>query len=1313
VLVDARSAVCRFCGTILSLNPNLPWISHNAMTGTREGFTVRIQRSGSAVPAGVGFVVDDTHIITCAHVVNTAMGRDQRAQEKPDPRVRIEVEFPMLGDASGGPSRSCAVQAWAPPPASGASGGDIAGLVLVGEGLPALAGPARITNSTAVRDVMTGVFGYPGDPPRQTNGAWAELRLRGAVGGGVIQLDGDSGSAIRAQPGYSGSPIVVATEDGDAVLGMLAAVSSNGEARDAYAIPVSELARAWPDVVGRLTIPPCPYRGLGSFTADDAELFFGRADEVSRLREMVTEQPVVIVTGPSGVGKSSLVNAGLIPQLREQGWAVGGFRPGGTPVDALAAALALVQMPGKRLTVTEVANWASLIRSEGLARAGARLAVALGQPVLLHVDQLEEILVPGGCPQDLRDDFLEMLLSAQAAPENGLHLVATLRGDFWNQLLEHPDAGTRLSSRWFGLSPMGKDRLEKVIAEPALSRGVYYQEGLVRAIAEDAGGGHGLPLLEFALTQLWPHQQKGEITWVNYHGIGGVAGALNRHAEYAYHDLLGRYPEARIGRVMLALVRSRGGAAEAIRRVVPRDQFGEHWDVVQALVQQRLLVVGRDESTGEQVAEIGHEALIREWPRFASWVNDDADFQHWLISMEERAGDGELLPDTRLAEADRWLAEREADVPLKVKEFVQDSKSEWLKRVTELENARNRAEARRLATAAELALTSSGTPLHIPIALAIEAMKMAPVLEAEVATRRAIRTAASQVFRLDHDGIVSAVAFSPDGTRLATASDDGRARVFDTATGSEICRVTQDARVHAVAFSPDGKWIVTGSSGLPSGGARVFNSTTGAEVVRLNDDGDVSAVAFSPDGTKVAVGSRRLFSGGGGARVFEAASGAEIGRLNHDGHVSLVVFSPDGTRVATGSTKWLSEGGGVRVFNATTCAEVARLDHDGDISALAFSPDGSRIVTGGGVQSGGSAQVFDAATGIEITRMRHHNRVVTVAFSPDGTRVATGSSNLLNVGARTRVFYATSGEETAQLSHDGDVSVVTFSPDGTRVATASGSRSGGSARVFDAANGTEIARLDHDDRVNAVAFSPDGSMVATGSSDCSARIFQAASGAAIKCPAPSATIHKMAFSPDDTWLTADSFGHKWVYDATTGAEVIRLERHGTASAVAFSGEGIRLAVPGKDCIVVSDGMTGKEAARLDRDSAVCAIAFSPDGTRIVVGSKDTGARIFDASNGAEIASLDHDGFLGVETFSKNGSRVATRSRTRILVSDTVTGERVAQIEGNISAIAFSPDGTRIAVGTKDTGVHPLGRQQPGGRGGVQPRRNPRGHQKRQ
>lgn len=188
------------------------------------------------------------HIITCAHVVNAALGRDPRAQEPPGPQARVQVDFPMLDGPAGARSRSCAVQAWVPPPSRGLTGGDVAGLVLADKGLPEHASPAGLADPM-VWDVTASVFGYPGDPPRPAEGAWAEVKLRGMNDNRGIQLDGGSESVIRLQPGYSGSPVVMTSGAGaDTVLGMLA-VASTDRVRGTCAIPVSELARAWPDVI--------------------------------------------------------------------------------------------------------------------------------------------------------------------------------------------------------------------------------------------------------------------------------------------------------------------------------------------------------------------------------------------------------------------------------------------------------------------------------------------------------------------------------------------------------------------------------------------------------------------------------------------------------------------------------------------------------------------------------------------------------------------------------------------------------------------------------------------------------------------------------------------------------------------------------------------------------------------------------------------------------------------------------------------------------------------------------------------------------
>jgi hypothetical protein len=329
------------------------------------------------------------------------------------------------------------------------------------------------------------------------------------------------------------------------------------------------------------------------FRAEDAEagLFVGREEEVARLRRMVDERALVVVVGPSGVGKSSLVTAGLLPALRgTRKWAGATFRPGKTPFFALAKALYDLEGPDPGLSTDTVDRRGAQIRDEGLAGLAGKLSVLIGRRILLHADQFEEMLTI--CPAGERAEFLDRVLPAANVDDVPYRLVCTLRADFLQLLLKHADVGPRLQDRLLPLSPMGVAALERAVSEPARVHGVSYDDELARQIALDAaGGGGGLPLLEFALTELWAHQQRRRLTFGDYHSLGGVAGALDRYAEGVFAELAQRGLGDRVRRVMLALVRSREGAEHATRRVVGRDHLARDWDVVEELARRRLLMI--------------------------------------------------------------------------------------------------------------------------------------------------------------------------------------------------------------------------------------------------------------------------------------------------------------------------------------------------------------------------------------------------------------------------------------------------------------------------------------------------------------------------------------------------------------------------------------------------------------------------------------------------------------------------------------------------------------------------------------------------
>ncbi|GAA1312197.1 trypsin-like peptidase domain-containing protein [Saccharothrix xinjiangensis] len=586
---------------------------------------VRVRGADSDV-AGAGFLVASDLVVTCAHVVGA-----------PDALVRLE--FPLVPGAPGGLAR---VVRWQPE-------FDVA-LVRLATPVPGSA-PAPVVDLVDGWHRAVRVFGFPRG---NDDGVWLTARLLGPTGSGWVQVEVDVGGQ-RVRQGFSGAPVW--DDDAGAIVGM--AVAAQPGVTTAYCLPPSVFLDGLPELV------PSPYRGLRPFDVGDATVFHGRGEETERLVETVARRSLVAVTGPSGVGKSSLVRAGLLPKVTGP---VAVLRPEADTgvADLLAAALMPVLVPG-------------LDPDERLARERQLAALlepgrvrAVADDVLLFVDQFEELaeLDP--------DRAVELLRWVE-----GVRTVVTLRPASLDRLLA-AETGRALADGLFVLPPMTPDQLrEAITAAP----GAWHEPGLVDLVLRDAGGEPGaLPLVQFTLDLMWA-RHRGVLTVAGYREIGGIAGALSRYADGVWSDEFA--DDDAVRRLLVQLARPDAEGRFVRRSVRVRDLDPALATVADRLARTRLVVTGHTLG-GEPIVDLAHQALIDHWERLRKWLADTRDLRTWQEHLDIRIMQwqatkrdrGSLLGGAELAQADKW---NPAELTPEQREYLAASRTQRRRSVRRLQ----------------------------------------------------------------------------------------------------------------------------------------------------------------------------------------------------------------------------------------------------------------------------------------------------------------------------------------------------------------------------------------------------------------------------------------------------------------------------------------------------------------------------------------------------------------------------------------------------------------------------------------------------
>jgi WD40 repeat protein/serine/threonine protein kinase len=526
---------------------------------------------------------------------------------------------------------------------------------------------------------------------------------------------------------------------------------------------------------------------------------------------------------------------------------------------------------------------------------------------------------------------------------------------------------------------------------------------------------------------------------------------------------------------------------------------------------------------------------------------------------------------------------------------------------------------------------------------------------------------------IGHRVRITAVSWSPDGKRLATASGDGTAKVWDADSGQELLTLHGHmGGVLSVCWSPEGKRLATASA---EGIAKVWDGVTGRELLSLKrQSSGLCSVCWSPDGKFLATAGDLE-----GANVWEVSTGQELLTLGRpdsvivEDRIRSVSWSPDGKLFAT-----RTYGGTAKVWDVWGSKELLTLEK---VVTFSWSPDGQRLATGNGDRT---ENVWDAASGRKLlTLPRHPVRVNAITWSPDGQRLAMAKA------ATVQVWDAASGRELLSFGHTSPVSSVCWSPDGNMLATGS---EDGAARIWRATGSAEPLTLPGcENQLRCVSWSSDGKRLAAGSPDGKVRVWEVATGRELLTLGQTGAGGPAAWSPDGKWMAIAYGPAIKVWKTAGGGEPRTLEGHTeNVVSLSWSSDGKRLATGSDDgTAMVWDAGSGQRlltykglANRVDR------VCWSPDGQRLATGTYDGLVKVCEAANGRELLSLRGQASrLATVCWSPDSQSLATGSWDgTVSVWDATTGQERVTFQGHIQflhSVSWSPDGNRLATGSND------------------------------
>jgi WD40 repeat protein/energy-coupling factor transporter ATP-binding protein EcfA2 len=1063
-----------------------------------------------------------------------------------------------------------------------------------------------------------------------------------------------------------------------------------------------------------------PFRGLRIFDFEHAPIFHGRTRAVGTVLEALEAQarakrPFVLVVGPSGSGKSSLVRAGVLPLLAQpetiEGiglWRRAVTRPGaggggGDCFDALAAALLEpCALPGladpesqqpipdlaaelreqadsvalrARNALDHAAREWKLDCSHGLEekerqlRASGRLEDAelarqqkegLELPkarLALVVDQLEELSTTG-FSTDIRQRYVSAI--ASLVRSGRVFILATLRSDFYPWYQQFPDLIelTRPSGK-VDLRPPTAYEIGNMIRLPAEAAGLHFDQDpesgqrLDQALRDAACvTPESLPLLEHILSLLYEEQ--------NARGDG-----MLRWSDYR-----------ELGELKGALAKH----AEAVFRTLQ-----PHEQKTFPVVMRYLVTLSQGEEEVPNRRTVPYRDFVAQMPDHNQGVGEKGFVDRFIrerLLVADTDPRGEVTVtvahEALLREWQRvkeWLAENREF--LRMRDRLDASMRLWLSRGRQKDDLLGPglplAEGEKLVKDFEPSLSQEQTGyIHASIA---ERKRTKQVQERfRYAVMGAISVlaifAGFQWLRADRQRRAAASAFQAK-TQVA-------AKLQEQLQQASRASFSQAERQFHLGEWPEGIALLARAIKFDPQNRAASERFFQELIVHLEKmppipvssftyPGIAVDAVFSPDGARILTANWDK-----AAKLRDAVSGKLLSTFPHQGAVNSVVFSPDGTRILTASVDRTA-----KLWDVASAKVITSFAHQDVVFAAVFSPDGNRVLT---ASSDNTAKLWDAASGRLIASFEHQGTVYHGVFSPDGTRILTASKD-----RTAQLWDAASGQRIASFKHLDAVYHAVFSPDGVLILTASADKT---AKLWDVASHKLVNSFAHQGPVREAVFSPDGARILTASWDNTAKLWDVATGKVIASFAHPASVESAEFSPNGAQILTSGWDKTvYVWEVPWSEPVAALAHQDGLLRATFSQDGVRILTASADKTArLWDATSGKLIRLFDHQNEVTDAVLSPDGARVLTASADKTARLWETSSGKLIATLAHRDAVNTAAFSPDGARILTASRDGTAgLWEAASGRLIASLvhADGVNDAVFSRDGRRILTASSD------------------------------